>query len=178
MIERLLHNGTDVRPLLWRIIEPDALVSRNLFERIGGWLRLRLKFAKRALPLIGIASFCRRCGRTVHDFDAPDEVWEAVRVHIKQGNTLCYDCFCELCARNGLPTVWRLVGLDEKWEEAEAPSRNPIIPGSLSPAPLTCTDYKGRSPVERCDAPRYSSDSSSSCDTSASYHCRKSSRIP
>lgn len=56
-----------------------------------------------------INSFCRHCGRTVHDFSVPDDVWEQVAPHIKHGHTLCYDCFCEACAKRDLPSVWRLV---------------------------------------------------------------------
>ena len=60
-----------------------------------------------------IDSFCKVCGRTVHDFIAPDEVWAQVQPHIKRGNVLCYDCFCDLCAKLGLPSVWRLSPLVE-----------------------------------------------------------------
>jgi len=55
-----------------------------------------------------IPSFCRHCGRDVHDFTAPNEVWLKVEPHIKRGHTLCYACFCELCAEYGLPVVWEL----------------------------------------------------------------------
>jgi hypothetical protein len=55
-----------------------------------------------------INSFCKNCGRDVHDYIVPDEVWAKVRPTIKNGNVLCYDCFCDKCAAHGLPAVWRL----------------------------------------------------------------------
>lgn len=61
-----------------------------------------------------IQSFCKECGRTVHDFVAPDEVWERVDWYIKYGHILCYDCFCKKCKIIGLPTVWKLQELDKK----------------------------------------------------------------
>ena len=54
-------------------------------------------------------SFCKHCGRKVHDFIVEDSVWEQVEPHIKFGHILCYDCFCEVCKKIGLPAVWRLV---------------------------------------------------------------------
>ncbi|MCK5614860.1 hypothetical protein KAR91_74045 [Candidatus Pacearchaeota archaeon] len=61
-----------------------------------------------------IQGFCKECGRTVHDFVAPDDVWEKVEPHIKHGYILCYDCFCEKCKKLGLPTVWKLQELGER----------------------------------------------------------------
>jgi hypothetical protein len=69
-------------------------------------LRVALKMVLRKFRLI--PSFCRHCGRNVHDFVAPSEVWEKVDPHIKHGHTLCYDCFCEVCTKLGMPNVWRL----------------------------------------------------------------------
>ena len=72
------------------------------------WLK-RLKSYIRFLPTL---SFCGVCGRKVHDFSAPDDVWEKVEPNIKYGSivghVLCYDCFCEMCVALGLPPVWRL----------------------------------------------------------------------
>lgn len=53
-------------------------------------------------------SFCKRCGRKVRDFDAPDELWIKVESRIKYGHTLCYDCFCDMLREIGIPTVFRL----------------------------------------------------------------------
>ena len=55
-----------------------------------------------------VESYCKHCGRIVHDYSAPDEIWEKVEPHIKHGHILCYDCFCEVCYRLGLPCVWQL----------------------------------------------------------------------
>ena len=55
-----------------------------------------------------INSFCRECGHDVRDFVAPDDVWHKVAKHIKRGNTLCYNCFCDKCNEIGLPNVWIL----------------------------------------------------------------------
>ena len=68
-------------------------------------------FLRRVRP---IPSFCKHCGRDVHDFIAPDEVWEQVEPHIRHGYTLCYECFCDLCEQLGLPSVWGLVVLERK----------------------------------------------------------------
>ena len=48
----------------------------------------------------------------MHDFIAPDDVWDIVEPHICYGYTLCYDCFCELCGELKLPPVWRLIDPD------------------------------------------------------------------
>ena len=54
-------------------------------------------------------SFCKNCGRDIHDFIVSDEIWENVEPYISNyGHTLCYDCFCEICPKIGLSPVWRL----------------------------------------------------------------------
>lgn len=53
-------------------------------------------------------SFCKDCGRNVHDFIASDEIWKSIESTIKNGHVLCYDCFCEHCEKQGLPSVYRL----------------------------------------------------------------------
>lgn len=55
-----------------------------------------------------VPSFCKVCGRNVHDFIAPDNVWAVISPHIKFGNVLCYDCFCDICDKVGIKTVWAL----------------------------------------------------------------------
>lgn len=76
----------------------------------GEWnmvkIRLFIKlFLKKHFDL---NSFCKKCGRTVHDFDAPNDVWKKIEPFIKHGNVLCYDYFCEMCKQNNLPSVWKL----------------------------------------------------------------------
>ena len=71
------------------------------------FLRIQYKLLKRRYST-SVASFCKRCGRDIHDFVVEDKVWEKVEKHIKYGYTLCYDCFCELCLKEDLPSVWKL----------------------------------------------------------------------
>ena len=69
-------------------------------------IRLHMKLALARFFLLD--SFCKYCGRTVHDFIVPDDIWAKVRPLIQYGDVLCYDCFCEKCGMLGLPTVWQL----------------------------------------------------------------------
>jgi hypothetical protein len=61
-----------------------------------------------------IPSFCKACGRDVHDFLAPDAEWAAVAPMIPHAGegapVLCYDCFCERLEAVGLfqEGVWVL----------------------------------------------------------------------
>jgi len=71
-----------------------------------GWLRVRVKLWLRRVMLFD--SFCKHCGRRVHDFIVPDDVWLKVQPSIRVGHVLCYDCFCEACLKVGLPGVGRL----------------------------------------------------------------------
>lgn len=75
------------------------------------WLRVSLKLFRARVLNLPTASFCKQCGRDVHDFVAPDEAWERVDQHIRRGHTLCYDCFCAVCSRIGLPAVWAVAEL-------------------------------------------------------------------
>ena len=59
-------------------------------------------------------AYCKHCGIIVHDFSAPDDIWEIVDRYIKYGHVLCYDCFCEFCWKLGLPRVWQLEELSDK----------------------------------------------------------------
>lgn len=62
----------------------------------------RWKSGRRLVP-----AFCKRCGRDVHDFVAPDDVWKKVADYTGM-NVLCYDCFCDVCEEIGEQSVWRL----------------------------------------------------------------------
>jgi len=70
------------------------------------WIRLRWKLWLRKWMLI--PSFCKNCGVDVRDFTVPDEIWEQIEPHIKRGHTLCYNCFCDVCPKAGLPSYWML----------------------------------------------------------------------
>ena len=49
---------------------------------------------------------CEDCGRTVHDFIAPDDLW--IEAYGGPNGILCYDCFCERLAQKGLYSVFEL----------------------------------------------------------------------
>lgn len=69
-------------------------------------LRICYKLIKRKFFLV--PSFCKKCGKDVHDFIVPDDIWDEINRHIKYGHVLCYNCFCEKCGELGLPSVWQL----------------------------------------------------------------------
>jgi len=71
--------------------------------------RIYFKYFKSRVLHLDTDSFCKHCGRDVHDFMAPDEVWEKVESHTK-ADVLCYDCFCDVCHEIGLPPNWFLRG--------------------------------------------------------------------
>lgn len=48
---------------------------------------------------------CEDCGRNVHDFHVPDELW--LDVYGSFSGVLCYDCFCDRADRK-LRTKWRI----------------------------------------------------------------------
>jgi len=64
------------------------------------------------LAMGAISSYCRDCGRNVHDFDAPDWAWQ--QVWGDSGGVLCYDCFSERCHKLGIPPCWSLTNLRTK----------------------------------------------------------------
>lgn len=69
-------------------------------------LRVYLKLLLR--HFFHIDSFCKDCGRDVHDFSVSDDIWNQIDKTIKYGHTLCYDCFCEHCKQLNLPIIWEL----------------------------------------------------------------------
>jgi hypothetical protein len=88
--------------------------------RIFWFLRVTLKLFRCRVLNRPTNSFCKICGRGVHDFVAPEEIWALVEGKIRWGHTLCYDHFCEICGELGLPSVWRLVKLgDDNQEEID-----------------------------------------------------------
>ena len=58
--------------------------------------KIRIIYKITKSKLFCINSFCKECGKDVHDFIVDDDVWEQIEPHIKYGHTLCYDCFCEM----------------------------------------------------------------------------------
>ena len=49
---------------------------------------------------------CHDCGRTVHDFVAPTDLW--MKAYGSMGGILCYDCFCERLAKKKQYAVFKL----------------------------------------------------------------------
>ena len=76
-------------------------------------MRIILYFKLFLRKFIVMASFCKECGRQVHDFSAPNDVWLKIDPLIKYGHVLCYDCFCEKCKEVGLPTVWKITSIND-----------------------------------------------------------------
>lgn len=50
-------------------------------------------------------ALCRDCGRVVHDYYIPDEIWNDV-IGSPWG-VWCYDCFCERASKKGYIAVFR-----------------------------------------------------------------------
>jgi len=61
-------------------------------------------------PLIEECARCRDCGKNVHDFHVPDDLWQKV---IGSEGVWCYDCFCNK-ADEKLGMKWRLE-LTDNW---------------------------------------------------------------
>ncbi len=72
-------------------------------------MRLLLAWKLIKKRFFAIPSFCKCCGRDVHDFIAPNDTWKQIEPHIKYGHVLCYDCFCEICSRAGIYPIWQLM---------------------------------------------------------------------
>jgi len=62
-------------------------------------------------PLIEDCARCRDCGRNVHDFHVPDNLW--LLVIPNSDGVWCYDCFCDRADRM-MGQKWRLE-LTEVW---------------------------------------------------------------
>ena len=66
-------------------------------------------------------ALCRDCGRVVHDYHIPNEIWNDVItgssiIYLSDGVTpskegaggvWCYDCFCERASKKGYVAVFR-----------------------------------------------------------------------
>jgi hypothetical protein len=69
------------------------------------WINKRIL---KTYPLIKDCARCRDCGRNVHDFHVPDDLWVKV---VNQEIVLCYDCFCDradrkLGVKNRMTVEW------------------------------------------------------------------------
>jgi len=83
------------------------------FARVYVWTILRWlnRHLLKTYPLIEDCARCRDCGRNVHDFAVPDELWNTVWGN--EGGILCYDCFCNR-ADEKFRFKWRM-NLMEEW---------------------------------------------------------------
>ena len=59
------------------------------YFNVQKWLNRQLL---KTYPLIEECSRCEDCGRNVHDFIVPDEIW--IEAYGSEHGILCYDCFC------------------------------------------------------------------------------------
>jgi len=50
------------------------------------------RYIFKTYTLIEDCARCEDCGRNVHDFSVPDDLW--IEVYGNDGGVLCYDCFC------------------------------------------------------------------------------------
>ena len=103
---------------------PFISLGNNWYESAMWTVRVNVKYLVRrwnklvtglgiGYVAIGMRSWCKRCGRPVSDFIAPDKVWGQVLkiapIPTTQTDTvLCYNCFCGLCGLIGLAQVWEL----------------------------------------------------------------------
>jgi hypothetical protein len=67
------------------------------------WKRINRIFLK-TYPLIEDCARCEDCGRNVHDFKVPDDVW--IKVYGNKSGILCYDCFCDKADKK-MEVKWR-----------------------------------------------------------------------
>jgi len=67
-------------------------------------LRLANRLFLKTYPLIRECGRCRDCGRNVHDFDVPNDLW--LEVIGSFGGIYCYDCFANR-ADEKLEYKWR-----------------------------------------------------------------------
>ena len=65
------------------------------------WINKRLL---KTYPLIKDCARCRDCGRNVHDYNVPNEIWLAVIG--SENGVWCYDCFCNRADSKNVK--WRL----------------------------------------------------------------------
>jgi len=65
----------------------------------SAWQKANRKLLK-TYPLIEDHARCEDCGRNVHDFHVPDEIW--IKVYGNEAGTLCYDCFCDRSDKMGM----------------------------------------------------------------------------
>jgi hypothetical protein len=86
-----------------KVKEKLRIVKWNLWQKIN---RNLLK----TYPLIEDCARCEECGRNVHDYHVPDDLW--IKVYGDESGVLCYDCFCNKLDEMGL---WKRTEINFKW---------------------------------------------------------------
>lgn len=49
-----------------------------------------------------VAGYCRSCGRQIHDYVVPNQIWKDVTGWKNGEGLLCYRCFCKLSDKKGI----------------------------------------------------------------------------
>lgn len=83
---------------MWRYTKK---MCRIYYWNLWQWVNRKLL---KTYPLIEECARCGDCGRNVHDFHVPDDVWMDV-IGSDEG-VWCYDCFCDRAERKGIH--WRM----------------------------------------------------------------------
>jgi len=85
----------------------DELLYLRKLLRIYWWniIRWLNRHLLKTYPLIEDCARCMDCGRNVHDFIVPDDLW--LKVVGSPRGVLCYDCFCNR-ADEKLGVKWRM----------------------------------------------------------------------
>lgn len=85
----------------------------HMYEYVLAWKILHWfnRHLLKTYPLIEDCARCRDCGRNVHDFHVPDDLW--MKVIGSPNGVWCYDCFCNR-ADEKFRFKWRMSF--EKWK--------------------------------------------------------------
>ena len=112
----LLKNGNALKNNLYFKIKHKCDVLNYSLKTLTICLFRITKFLNRYLfrtyPLIEDCGRCEDCGRNVHDFRVPDDLWK--EVYGDESGILCYDCFCNR-GDEKFRFKWRM-GLREEWK--------------------------------------------------------------
>ena len=88
--------------------------KRTLRILICNVFRFVNKYIFKTYPLIEDCSRCEDCGRNVHDFHVPNNLW--VLVYGSESGVLCWDCFVDRAEKKGIYCVFSHVHDRKKWK--------------------------------------------------------------
>jgi len=108
----LRGNKLEEKKWIWKLPYELRIALRN--ARIV-YLRTIQKLTSKMFKtyLIYDCARCEDCGRNVHDFSVPDELW--IKVYGSDGGILCFDCFCDRADRK-FHFKWRMKWTKEGWD--------------------------------------------------------------